>query len=52
VRNCVQYNEHQVEKQDEVQRMQAELEQQKKRLEDMQEAARKQGYGNSVWEPN
>jgi uncharacterized coiled-coil protein SlyX len=52
VRNCVQWNEHQVEKQDEVQRMQAELEQQKKRLEDMEEAARKQGYGNSVWEAN
>lgn len=51
VRNCVQYNEHQVQKQDEVQRMQAELEQQKKKLEDMQEAARKQGYGNSVYEP-
>jgi predicted RNase H-like nuclease (RuvC/YqgF family) len=51
VRNCVQWNEHQVEKQDEVQRMQSELEQQKKRLEDMQEAARKQGYGNSVYEP-
>jgi len=51
VRNCVQYNEHQVQKQDEVQRMQAELEEQKKKLEDMQEAARKQGYGNSVYEP-
>jgi hypothetical protein len=51
VRNCVQYNEHQVEKQEEVQRMQAELEQQKKRLEDMQEGARKEGYGNSVYEP-
>jgi predicted RNase H-like nuclease (RuvC/YqgF family) len=51
VRNCVQHNEHQVEKQDEVQRMQAELEEQKKKLEDMQESARKQGYGNSVYEP-
>jgi len=52
VRNCVQWNEHQVEKQDEVQRMQSDLEQQKKRLEEMQESARQQGYGNSVWEPN
>jgi len=51
VRNCVQYNEHQVQKQEEVQRMQADLEQQKKRLEDMQEAARKEGFGNSVYEP-
>jgi hypothetical protein len=52
VRNCVQYNEHQVQKQEEVQRMQAELEQQKKQLEGMQEAARKEGYGNSVYESN
>jgi len=51
VSNCVQHNEHQVQKQDEVQRMQSELEEQKKKLEDMQEAARKQGYGNSVYEP-
>jgi hypothetical protein len=51
VRNCVQYNEHQVQKQDEVQRMQAVLDEQKKKLEDMQEAARKQGYGNAVYEP-
>lgn len=52
VRNCVQWNEHQVQKQDEVQRMQSQLEEQKKKLDDMQEAARKQGYGNSVYEPN
>ncbi len=51
VRNCVQHNENQQQKQDEVQRMQSNLEQQKRKLEDMQEAARKQGYGNSVYEP-
>jgi predicted RNase H-like nuclease (RuvC/YqgF family) len=51
VRNCVQWNERQIQKQDEVQGMQAELEEQKKRLEDMQEAARKEGYGNAVYEP-
>jgi hypothetical protein len=51
VRNCEQWNEHQIQKQDEVQRRQAELEQQKKKLEDMQEAARKEGYGNAVYEP-
>lgn len=51
VRNCVQWNERQVQKQDEVQRMQSELEQQKKKLEDMQEGARKEGYGNAVYEP-
>jgi predicted RNase H-like nuclease (RuvC/YqgF family) len=51
VRNCVQWNERQIQKQDEVQGMQAELEQQKKRLEEMQEAARKEGFGNAVYEP-
>lgn len=51
VENCVQYNERQVRKQEDVQRMQAELEEQKKKLDDMQEGARKQGYGNSVYEP-
>jgi hypothetical protein len=51
VRNCEQWNELQIEKQDKVQHMQAELEQQKKKLEDMQEAARKEGYGNAVYEP-
>jgi hypothetical protein len=51
VRNCVQYNEQQVQKQDSVQQMQAQLDKQKKKLEDMQEAARKQGYGGSVYEP-
>ena len=51
VRNCVQWNERQVQKQDEVQQMQSELEQQKKKLEDMQDTARKEGYGNAVYEP-
>jgi hypothetical protein len=51
VRNCVEWNQLQVEKQDEVQHMHAELEQQKKKLEDMQEAAREEGYGNAVYEP-
>lgn len=50
-RNGVQWNEQQIKKQDQVERMQIELEEQKKKLEDMQEAARQQGYGNSVYEP-
>lgn len=49
--NCVQYNERQVKKQDEVQRMQKQLEEEKKKLEDMQESARKDGFGNSVYDP-
>jgi len=51
VRNCVQYNERQVEKQNQVQRMQSQLDEQRKRLEEMQDGARKDGYGNSVYEP-
>jgi len=51
VRNCVQHNENQIQKQDEVQQMRSQLEQQKQKLDDMQEAARKEGYGNSVYEP-
>jgi hypothetical protein len=49
--NCVQWNQRQREKQQEVERMQAQLEEQKKRLEDMQESARQQGYGSSVYDP-
>jgi len=51
VANCVQWNQRQREKQQEVERMQAQLEDQKKRLEDMQESARKQGYGSAVYDP-
>ncbi len=51
VANCVQYNERQVKKQDEVQRMQKQLEEEKKKLEDMQDSARKEGFGNSVYDP-
>jgi chromosome segregation ATPase len=48
---CGQWNEQQREKQQDVERMRAQLEDQKKRLEDMQEAARQQGYGSSVYDP-
>jgi hypothetical protein len=51
VANCVQWNERQKEKQDRVAVMQQQLEEQQKRLEDMQESARKQGFGSSVYEP-
>lgn len=49
--NGVQHNERQIQKQDEVQRMQAQLDEQKKKLDDIEEAARKAGYGNAVYEP-
>ena len=51
VANCVQWNQRQREKQQEVERLQAQLEDQKKKLEDMQETARQQGYGSSVYDP-
>jgi predicted ribosome quality control (RQC) complex YloA/Tae2 family protein len=47
----VRWNEGQKQKQQEVERMRAQLEDQKKRLEEMQESARRQGYGNSVYDP-
>lgn len=49
--NGVQYNQYQAQKQQEAQRMQKQLDDQKKKLEDMQEAARKAGMGNAVYDP-
>jgi hypothetical protein len=49
--NGVQHNERQIQKQDEVRRMQKQQDEQKKQLEDMQEQARKAGLGSSVYEP-
>ena len=51
VSNCVQWNERQVQKQQQVEQMKAQLEDQKKHLEDMQESARQQGFGSSVYDP-
>lgn len=50
-RNGVQYNQRQEQKQEQVERMKDQLAQQQKKLEDMQEAARKDGYGNAVYDP-
>jgi vacuolar-type H+-ATPase subunit I/STV1 len=49
--NGVQYNQSQLEKQKQVQQMQRQLDEQKKKLEDMQEGARKGGFGSSVYDP-
>jgi chaperonin cofactor prefoldin len=49
--NSAQHNERQELKQVQVQRMQDQLDEQKKRLDEMQEAARKDGFGNAVYEP-
>lgn len=49
--NGVQYNELQQRKQQEVQRMQAQLSQEQAKLGDMQEAARRAGFGSVVYDP-
>ena len=51
VSNCVQWNEDQLRKQEQLQLMKAQLEQQQKSLEQFQDAARKQGFGSSVYDP-
>ena len=51
VANCAQWNEHQQEKQHEVETMKTQLEEQRKLLESLQEEARKAGFGGSVTEP-
>lgn len=50
-RNGVQYNQLQMQKQEEAQRMQQQLDEARNQLEQMQEAARKAGFGNSVYDP-
>ncbi|MFZ0295535.1 MAG: hypothetical protein WAL52_18140 [Candidatus Sulfotelmatobacter sp.] len=51
VANCVSWNERQKQKQQQVENMQAQLEEQKKNLDQMQDSARRQGYGSSVYDP-
>jgi hypothetical protein len=48
---CQEWNERQLQKQKEVERARAQLEEQKQRLAEMQQAARQQGYGSSVYDP-
>jgi hypothetical protein len=48
---CKQWNERQLEKKQEVERARSRLEEEKKRLAEMQESARQQGYGSSVYDP-
>jgi hypothetical protein len=51
VSGCVEWNERQQQKQQQVEVMKSQLEDYQKQLEQMQEAARKQGYGSSVYDP-
>ena len=50
--NGGQYNERQRRRQIQLEQMEKYLGQQKKRLADMQDAARRAGFGNSVYDPN
>jgi hypothetical protein len=50
--NGPQYNEQQRRRQIQLQQMEKQLEEQKKRLADAQESARRAGFGNSVYDPN
>ena len=50
--NGAQYNEQQRRRQIQLDQMEKQLEHQKKRLADMQDSARKAGFGNSVYDPN
>ena len=51
VENCVQWNESQQQKQRQVEDMRSVLENAKQGLEQMQDYARKMGYGSSVYDP-
>jgi hypothetical protein len=50
--NGAQYNEQQRRRQIQLEQAEKQLEQQKKRLADMQDRARRAGFGNSVYDPN
>ena len=49
--NGAEYNQYQVRKQQEVKNSQKQLEEEWKKLSDMQEAARKEGMGAAVYDP-
>jgi hypothetical protein len=50
-RTCALRNERQLEKENRVGMMNHQLDEQRQRLEELQESARKEGYGNSVYDP-
>lgn len=49
--NGAEYNQYQQRKQQEVERLQKQLENEKNKLDQMQESARKAGFGNAVYDP-
>jgi len=50
--NAVRHNERQEQKLDDVQKMQNQLAGEQKRLDEMQESVRQEGFGSSVYDPN
>lgn len=52
VSNCVQWNKHQRQKQQEVDAMKAQPEEAQRRLDQMRKAARQEGFGGSVSDPD
>jgi hypothetical protein len=51
VSGCEKWNEHQQQKQEQVETMKSQLQELQHHLEEMQDSARKQGFGSSVYEP-
>jgi hypothetical protein len=51
IADCAQKNERQSEKEQQPESMKAQLDQRRKALEEFQDAARKQGFGSSVYDP-
>jgi chromosome segregation ATPase len=51
VSGCVEWNEHQQQKQQAVDRMKSQLEEAQHRLDELQDSAHKQGFGSAVSDP-
>lgn len=51
IADCAQKNERQMEKELQLESMKAQLDQRQKALEELQDAARKQGFGSAVYDP-
>lgn len=51
VANCAQWNERQQQKQQEVERLKSQLDDAQHRLDELQDAAHKQGFGSSISDP-
>ena len=51
ISGCIQVNARQRQKEEQIAAMKQQLEQQQKQLEHMQEMARRQGFGSSVYDP-